>query len=132
VREQATASPGAADGRLGLEGGKAFDLVENGEGDGLRGREGLLVREAEDLDAGGCERGVPLCVMAEAILVSVLGPVDLDGELQAGTVEVQRVGTCRRLAPELGSDVTIAEDVPDARLGVGRGDALKASEVDRW
>ena len=33
--------------------GEAFDLVEDCEGDELRGREGLLVGEAQDLDAGG-------------------------------------------------------------------------------
>lgn len=46
MREQEIAASRAADGRLRLEGGEAFDLGENREGDGLRGREGLMVREA--------------------------------------------------------------------------------------
>ncbi|MGB8930109.1 MAG: hypothetical protein WCC48_02535 [Anaeromyxobacteraceae bacterium] len=131
MREQAIAASRGADGWLGPDGREAFDLVEDRDGDGLRGREGLLVGEAEDLDSGSGEGGVTLSVIPEANVVSVLGPVDLDGELKAGAVEVQRVGSCGRLPSELGSEVAIPEDEPDARLGVGRGHTLKAAEVDR-
>ncbi|MGB8930649.1 MAG: transposase [Anaeromyxobacteraceae bacterium] len=42
MREQAIAASRGADGWLGPDGGEAFDLVEDRDGDGLRGREGLL------------------------------------------------------------------------------------------
>jgi hypothetical protein len=101
VREQAISASRAADGRAGLDREEAFDLVEDREGDALRIREGLLVREAKNLDAGGSERGIPLCVIPEAILVPVLGTVDLDGEPQEGAEEVESVGPCGRLATRL-------------------------------
>jgi hypothetical protein len=96
VREQAIAASRRADGWLGPDGSEAFDLIDDRDGDVLRGREGLVVREAEDLDAGGGEEGVALGVKPEAGIVPVLEPVDLDGELKAGAVEVQRVGPCGR------------------------------------
>jgi hypothetical protein len=131
VREQAISAPRVADGRAGLDRDEAFDLVEDREGDELRSREGLLVREAKNLDAGGSERGISLCVIPEAILVSVLGTVDLDGEPQEGAEEVESVGPCSRLAPELGAEVAVPEDEPDSGFGVGRGHALEAAEIDR-
>jgi hypothetical protein len=131
VREQGVAVSRVAHGRPWAGGCQALDLIEDFEGDILGGGECLLIAESEDLDAGRGEGGVTLCVVSKARLVSVLGAVDLDGELEAGADEVEGVGARGRLPPELGAEVPVAEDKPDAGLRVGRGDALKASEVDR-
>lgn len=130
MREQIAASR-AADGWLWRCGGEAFDLVEDSDGDELCSRQRLLVGEAEDLDADGRQCGVALGIALEADFVAVLGAVDLDGELKARTEEVEGVRPCGRLAPELGAEVAVPEDEPDSGLGVGRGHALEAAEIDR-
>ncbi len=131
MREQHVAASRAADGRLEPDGAEALDLVENQESDVLGRGEGLLVGEAEDLDACGSEGRIPICVVSEAGPVPVLRTVDLDGEPEGGAEEVERVAAGRRLPPELGSKVAIPQDIPDARLGIRRGDALEAAKVDR-
>jgi hypothetical protein len=108
VREQGVAPSRTADGRPGSQGGEAFDLVEDREGDELGGGECLLIAESEDLDAGRGEGGVTFCVVSKARLVSVLGAVDFDGEQEAGAEEIEGVGPRRRLPPELGAEVAIS------------------------
>jgi hypothetical protein len=107
VREQGVASSRTADGRLGSQDGEALNLVEDREGYELGGGECLLITESKDLDAGRGEGGVTFCVISKASFVSVLGSVDLDGELEAGAEEVEGVGPRRRLPPELGAEVAI-------------------------
>ncbi len=130
MREQAITASRAADWWLRPVGGEAFDLIEDREGDELCSGKRLLVGEAEDLDADGRQCCVAPGVDLKAEFVAVLGAVDLDGELKARAEEVQGVWPCGRLAPEFGAEVAIPEDEPDSGLGVGRGHALEAAEVD--
>ena len=65
--------------------GEALHLVEDRDSYSLGGRQRLLVGEAENVDADGGQRGVPLGVALEANFVAVLRAVDLDGKFGDGS-----------------------------------------------
>jgi hypothetical protein len=116
---------------LGSKRCQALDLIQDRNRHGLGSRERVLVGEADDLDADGRQRGVALSIALQANFVAVLGAVDLDGELNARTKEVECVGACGPLAPELDSEVAIPGHEPDSGFRVGRAGPLEAAEVDR-
>jgi hypothetical protein len=132
VRERRIAASRASRGQLESRVGQPLHLAQDRERDPLGRPQRLLVAEAEDADAGGRQRRVPIGVVAESDVVPALGSIDLDGEPQRGAEEVEREPPYGRLAAELGAEVSVAKDLPDASLRVGGVSALKATEIDRW
>jgi len=77
-------------------------------------------RKAEHRDALPTKERRPPLVVAPPVLGEVLPPVELDGELPAGGIEVEDVRTAGMLSPKLeAGEASVPQVKPERGLGVG-------------